>query len=446
MGDRKSGLVYALIIVAIGLGLRLLWISVQGLSHTGDLLYERLAVNLLQCHGFTTMDRLPFTPTAVRPPLYPAWIAFIYLLFGQNLMAVFYSQALIGAFTSLVVYWIGKEIHSGKLGLLAAFLFTIHPYPQLFVTCLFVETLYSFLLACAVLFLCRGWKKESAYNNWIFAGVGMGLAALTRSEIFVFPLLLVFLMRVIPSIRKRLMTGGLLFLLSATLTLLPWTIRNYIHFKKLIPISDSFYGIMFMVTTLDKNEYDQKQHPSAFQAQPPTYASSYPMVVKTFEIFSDPKNYNRTNEIALYDQQALPIGIEKVKKAPLKYLVNRVKELPYLWIESGNYLLHFIDERIPNTSWRTLLKKPNLWILFWKSFGLLVTSILPLGLALWGIGSYRKRWRDFIPLFLIPLLITLMHIPFWIEVRYSVPSYPIIFVFTAMGILAIQSSVASRKS
>ena len=443
----RKEIISCILIVVLGFFLRFLWISVQGMSHVGDILYERLAVNLLAGHGFTTMDQLPFSPTAVRPPLYSLWIALVYALFGQNLVTIFYSQAFIGAITSVVVYWIGREVHSPKAGLLSAFIYAIHPYPQLFVTTLFPEVFYSLLLALTVLFLWRAWKRETDIQQWILAGVFSGLAALTRSEFFPFALFIVCLILVFRKSR-RLIRGGMVFLLAMMLTVLPWTIRNYIHFKKILPISNSFYGVMFMVTTLDESEYDQKQHPSAFYAQPPSYANSYPMAVKLFEVFSDPKNYNRVNEIAIYDEQAFPIGVEKVKKDPLGYLIRRLKEVPYLWIESGNYVLNFVDPRITKTPWKQLLKKPDWWIFSWKFFGLVVTSLLPLGLALFALWRYRHWGNNLIPLISVPLFVTLIHLPFWFEVRYTVPTYPIVFVLTAMGmikrVVSCQSSVARK--
>jgi 4-amino-4-deoxy-L-arabinose transferase-like glycosyltransferase len=426
--------VYALIIAAIGLVLRLLWISAQKLSHTGDGMYERLAMNLLEGHGFSVMDHFPFTPTNIRPPMYPLWIAFIYLLFGRNLMALFYSQALMGALTSVIVYWIGKEIHSEKLGLLAAFLFAIHPYPQLYVTSLFVEVLYSFFVAVTVFFLCRAWKHYDRFQNWILAGISSGIASLLRSEFFLFPLFLISLMIVTGTYRNRL-KGGFILMVSVFLTLSPWMVRNYLHFKKIIPTSDSLYGVMFMVTTLDETEFNQKFFPSNPEAHPPSYAISYPAAIEIFKIQGNGEHYNRAGELLAYNRETLRIGINNVRKNPFNYLYKRVKEFPYFWFESGNYILQFIDKKIPGTSWKSLLKNPDPWILFWKFFGMLVTSLLPFGLALLGIWRYRLRGRDLVPLFSILLFVTLIHLPFWYEVRYSVSLYPIVFLFTAMGIL-----------
>ncbi|MBI1975902.1 MAG: glycosyltransferase family 39 protein [Candidatus Omnitrophica bacterium] len=443
---RKTKIGYGLAVMAVGLLLRILWVSLSQLSDIGDLLYERLAVNILEGHGFTAMDASPFAPTAVRPPLYPLWIAFVYFIFGQNLMPLFYSQTVLGALTIPIVYLIGKEAHSEKTGLLGAFLFAIHPYPQFYATCLFAEVLYSFLLACAILFLCKAWKRPDWSKGWWISGILMGLAALTRSELFLYPLLLIMLAFFLKREKKfLLMKGVAIFSISMGLVLLPWTVRNFVHYKKVIPISDSFYGMIFMVTTLDETEYDQKQHPSAFYIQPPSYAANYPMIVKMFEVFSDPKNFNRINEIAAYDRQAFAIGVEKIKKTPIRYLLNRIKELPYLWIESGNYLLQFIDKRIPATSWGTLFDKPDVWMISWKLMGLVLTSLIPYGFALLGIWRCRHRLGDFLPLLSLPVFVTLAHIPFWIEARYAVPAYPFVLLFTAIGMTNARAATAEQR-
>ncbi len=433
MENKRSGFGCALIIAVIGLVLRMLWISVQKLNHVGDGMYERLALNLLEGHGFSVMEQFPFVPTAVRPPVYPVWIALVYRLFGQNLIAVFYSQALIGALTSLVVYRIGKEIHSEKLGLLAAFLFAVHPYPQLYVTGRFVEVLYCFFLTVTVFFLSRAWKQHDQFKNWILAGISSGMAALTRSEFFLFSLFFFFLIGITGTYRSR-WKGGLVLIMAMFLTLSPWIVRNYLHFRKVIPTSE-FYGVMFMVTTLDETEFNQKKFPSNPEAHPPSYAANYPMAIKTFQIYGGAQHFSRVNDLPAYDREALKIGIANVRKNPLGYFYKRIKELPCFWIESGNYILCFIDERIPVTSWKTLLKKPDPWIFFWKFFGLAITSLIPFYLAVVGMWRYHFRWRDWVPLFSIPLFVTLIHIPFWYEVRYSVPLYPMVFLFTAMGIL-----------
>lgn len=443
---RKAKIGYCLAATALGLLLRILWVAAVQLSDVGDLLYERLAVNILEGHGFTAMDAVPFAPTAVRPPLYPLWIAFVYSIFGRGLMTLFYSQAVLGALTIPIVYLIGREAHSEKTGMWGAFLFAIHPYPQFYSTCLFAEALYSFLLACAVLFLCKVWKRPDWTKGWWISGILMGLAALTRSELFPYPFLLLALAFFLKKKKFRWMKGIAVFSLAMALVLLPWTARNFIHYKKIIPISDSFYGMIFMVTTLDESEYDQKQHPSAFYAQPPSYAASYPMIVKMFEIFTDPANFNRINEIALCDRQAFAIGVERVKNAPIRYVVNRIKELPYLWIESGNYLLQLVDKKIPATSWRTLLANPDAGIIFWKLFGLLVTSLIPYSFALVGIWRCRRRLGDFIPLLSLPIFVTLVHIPFWIEARYAVPAYPFVLVFTAVGIAGAGTATTERDA
>lgn len=291
--ENRRNFLFLLIILLIGFWFRVFWVHALRGSPPGDLLYERLGINLLHGNGFTAMDRSPFTPAAMRPPLYPLWIVFVYWIIGQKITAVFYSQVLLSAITILLVYWIGKQIHSQKTGLLAAAILALHFYSPFYVAFIFEVVLYSFLLTYGVLFLCQAWKHPHQIKSWCLSGFFMGLAALTRSELFLFPLLLLVLTVLLRRIqRAALLKGVVILFLAMGMTLLPWTVRNYIHFKKIIPISDSFYGIMFLVATLDESEYDQKQHPSAFDKQPAAYAANYPMVVKTFEVFGSASDYN----------------------------------------------------------------------------------------------------------------------------------------------------------
>lgn len=426
--ENRRNFLFLLIILLVGFLFRVFWVVALRGSNPGDLLYERLGINLLHGNGFTAMDRSPFTPAAVRPPLYPLWIAFVHWMAGQKIAVVFYSQVFLSTITILLVYWIGKQIHSQKTGLLAAAVLALHYYPPFYVAFIFEVVLYSFLLTCGVLFLCQAWKYPHQIKSWCLAGFFMGLAALTRSELFLFPLLLLVLTALL---RRALLKGVVILCLAMGVTLLPWMARNYVHFKKIIPISNAFYGTMFLVTTLDESEYDQKQHPSAFDKQPAIYATNYPMVVKTFEIFGNASDYN---EMIPYDKQAVAVGMANVKKDPVKYLLKRIKELPYLWFESGNNVFDFVDKRIRRTSWKMLIQHPQWEIIFWKMMGLLITSILPYGFVLLGLWFYRRRIGDLIPLISLPLFITLIHIPFWIEVRYAVPVFPCVFVLTAIGV------------
>src|SRR5204863_7005229 len=58
--------------------------------------YQRLAFELSRSNAFVNDHGLP---TAWRPPLYPAFLAFVYRWGGPEGRASYFTQALLGSFT-----------------------------------------------------------------------------------------------------------------------------------------------------------------------------------------------------------------------------------------------------------------------------------------------------------------------------------------------------------
>src|ERR1051325_7192611 len=66
--------------------------------------YEQIARNVLEHHVYSHLDEAPFTPTDVRLPGYPVFLAAIYSVFGHtNNTAVRIVQALIDTGTCVLV-------------------------------------------------------------------------------------------------------------------------------------------------------------------------------------------------------------------------------------------------------------------------------------------------------------------------------------------------------
>ena len=115
---RGMHLAILLLILVIGGGLRFgLWTLFEGQSlHIEDEQdYNRLACNLLEYGEFAFE---PGQPTSIRPPLYPAVVAGIYRLFGlENYQAVRLMQALLSLLNVVLLYDLGSQVLSRKVGL-----------------------------------------------------------------------------------------------------------------------------------------------------------------------------------------------------------------------------------------------------------------------------------------------------------------------------------------
>jgi len=197
--------------------------------------YDHLAINILYGKGFSDDGK----PNAFREPLYPYFLASIYYTFGYNYMAVRIIQALFGALICIIIFYISGKLFDFKTGLISALIASFNPAFIKITEQLLSENFYIFILIIAIFFLFRQVHKKGI-NNLVFLGLALGIAALTRSIIFLFPLFIIFLTgrRLVPknySIKKYILTIFILIFFFI-LPISVWTLRNWLVFHKFIPI------------------------------------------------------------------------------------------------------------------------------------------------------------------------------------------------------------------
>ena len=218
--------------------------------------YQQLALNLKENAVFSTSKSSPYKPNLLRTPLYPALLAGIYGIFGENIWVVLYIQIFLGICTVLLAYAIGIQYFNHKTAFLSALLFSFD-YTTVFYTLnLLTETLFTFLFMLTIYFLTRYFNHQplaiydprssnsgqfdpglNSRMNALFSGLHfplllsgffLALATLTRpvSVYFFLFLLPVFFMKFKKQRLKAALTFSL-FTLTFLLALSPWLIRNY---------------------------------------------------------------------------------------------------------------------------------------------------------------------------------------------------------------------------
>jgi 4-amino-4-deoxy-L-arabinose transferase-like glycosyltransferase len=216
-----------LLILALGAAVRLgLWLWFQGLplSISDEQDYNRLACNLVE-HGEFAF--VPGQLDSLRPPLYPALVAGVYHLFGlENFQAVRLMQAILSLFTVVLMYRLGSAVLSWRVGLWLAGLLAFYPSLLGYNNLLLTETLFTFLLCGFCLLLIRALQQDSVLCLALSA-VALGLAALTRSVVWLFPpVLVVFLLLAFRGGWGRRSLASLIFVAVFAAVLAPWSIRN----------------------------------------------------------------------------------------------------------------------------------------------------------------------------------------------------------------------------
>jgi 4-amino-4-deoxy-L-arabinose transferase-like glycosyltransferase len=150
--------------------------------------YNAIALNLFE-HGEFAVT--PGQPTSIRPPLYPALLAGIYRVMGaENHTAVRVVQAVLSLLTTVIVYQLARAMYGAPVATWAAA--GVCFYPSLVFTgnLLLTETLFTFWL-CLFCWLIQRYLTTAGLGVLLAAGAVLGLAALTRSVVWLFPPFLV---------------------------------------------------------------------------------------------------------------------------------------------------------------------------------------------------------------------------------------------------------------
>jgi 4-amino-4-deoxy-L-arabinose transferase-like glycosyltransferase len=391
-----------LIIFLIALGARLAYvasISPQYLSpDSGD--WNRLALGLLGGSGYDS---------TFRGPVYPLFLAGIYALFGFSVAAARVFQALAGAATAIIIFFIANEIFSKRAALIAAAVVALYPYLIYFSGDILSETLFTFLISLCVYFLLVNFRKNNYVLSAVYGGVS-GITLLCKGTFLPFYAISLALILFLPGPDrpKKIKMAGLALAFTA-LIVLPWTARNYRSYHK------------FVLLGLSGQSLWLANNPQAFklQALPET---NQDRLDENFTWFDEAK-YKEI--LSLPPVQA----DERFRKEAREFIFANPGQFVSL---SFKRLVHF---------WRPF---PVVATNRNKLIALLTSGLLlPLGL-LGVILSLKKYWKKTLALLALLGSFTLIHMVFTSSIRYRVPLDPYFIIFASFTISLVVSSV-SRK-
>jgi hypothetical protein len=213
--------------------------------------------------------------SAIRPPVYPLFLAGIHLLGLGATAAPLMAQAALDAATCVLVFLLTREISGGdKVGArAAAFAWALY-FPEVtLVARLWSEPLGALLTTAALLALICACRSADAPRPvaFVFAGVCLGAAALTRAAMLPPALALtgwVFFGRGALSRFPRRLAGGAAMLSGFLLVISPWLVRNALVFRALVPGTTHGGKTMYEGNcALDEPDFLRAVHPPEARAK-----------------------------------------------------------------------------------------------------------------------------------------------------------------------------------
>jgi 4-amino-4-deoxy-L-arabinose transferase-like glycosyltransferase len=205
--------------------------------------YYRLAVNLSEQGIYSQGTAEPYLPDTDRTPGYPLFLAAIFAVAGQSVVAAAVAQSLLHGLSGLLVARLGESLFgSPRIGAAGALLWAVAPIPAIFCGILLTETLFTPVFLLTLLLL-----TECSPRRSLLAGGALGLGILIRPiASLVWPALLP---AFFPGTGwRRALANFAVFCAAAAAVLAPWLIRNNAVFGK--PVLSSVQGVNILYNTI----------------------------------------------------------------------------------------------------------------------------------------------------------------------------------------------------
>jgi len=456
-----------------GLALRLFFVLVYA-SDAGDTpIYEQLAWNWLDHHVYGIWINGQLMPVDIRLPGYPAFLAFISLLFGRGRMPILLSQTFVDLATCVLAAGLAALLapaqYRRRTFIAAAWLAALCPFLANYCAVPLTEVPAAFLCTVATIYFVRGFvSDDSSVTPWLIGGLFTGLAALFRPET---PLLAV-VTGVLLAVRwwrprdwSRLARTGTMIGFGILLPLLPWAARNWRTLHEVRLLAPRYAELPF--------EYV----PRGYYAWTGTWLFRFrdvntaiwqledePLTVNDFPSYAFDSDSERTRVAQLLqaytddgedilpstDQGFAELAHERTKRRPLR---------TYFWIPFQRALTIWFTPRLELLPYSGKLWPPvEAWsedpvdFSFTAILGLLDFLFVALALIGFWIGCKRAAKDDgsgwafaFLGLYLIvrTAFLTTVEAP---EPRYVLVAFPIVFALAALAFSRAPNALNNHES
>jgi 4-amino-4-deoxy-L-arabinose transferase-like glycosyltransferase len=363
-----------------------------------------IAYSIASGKGFSSPFQRDTGPTAWLAPVYPYLLAGIFKLFGIYTLASFFAalalNILFSASTCVPIFYAGKRIAGLGVASAAAWLWAFFPNAIIIPFEWIWDTSLSVLLMATLLWATLELAESRRVRDWCFYGLLWGFALLTNPAVaLLFPVLLAWAAY---CIRDRAHAASWLArpALAAALALLcclPWTVRNYVQFHKLIPLRSNFAFELY----IGNNENYDDQHRLR------------------------PGAITQDREILRYLHMGETAFMEEEKRKAVAFIVEHPR------IESWLIAQRFVDFWTgTSTPLAALRQADSLWL----RLILLCNDLAPLCAFLGIFVLLATKNAYALPVVAIPIVFPLLYYVTHTSLRYRHPIDPVMLLLAAIGV------------
>lgn len=363
--------------------------------------YLHLARSLVESGHFAMWAK----PSAYVAPVYPFFLAGVFKIFGENLFAVKIIHVVLGSASVLFVYGLAKQFTRPAIALLAAMICALHPELIGITGFIYTETLFIFLLLAALLMAARAIATKKLVHFFI-AGALLGLTTLCRGVTLQLPVFILAVM-MLSSQRWLWLRRWAFVVAGMVVTMLPWTLRNYLHFHVFLPVATGSGDVLWTGNYLEFDGEYRYEHTQK----------------KLFEVAGDVDLITR-------DRKLLADAKRMIWAEPLPHAWLFVRKIFRYWLR--------VYEDVPHGDAR----QRN-----WPVFGaLFVVHYAMLVLALQGLRQCPGRVETVKMLLAFVCYYTLVHAATLAVARYRIPLLPLLSIAAASGLFSLWQKFSTREA
>lgn len=197
----------------------------------------------------------PPSPTVFMMPGLPYTLAFLMKIFGEfgGITALRIVQAMLQVLSLLLIFFIARNLFNSKVAIVSVILDTTCITEIWLPNLVLTETFFRFFVLCLIYFSLYALEKNRI-KYYVAGGLTLGLAALFRPTIVLYPVLIL-IMWIIKKVRfKEALKYTVIVIAVFSVVMSPWWIRNYSIFKRFIPFTMAVGNPMCQGTFINYNE------------------------------------------------------------------------------------------------------------------------------------------------------------------------------------------------
>ena len=404
------------------------------------------------------------TTPYVRPPAYPFWLAFVYMVTNFNYTAVRLIQFLFGLANCALLYMLGRRLFGPPVGLIAAGLMATY-WAFVFFEAEINAPVFIVFLLLTLFNVASSWLDGFTFKKAFWPGVLYGLLVLIRPETLLFlPVLLAWAWWKTAGTQggRRVARSLCIFVVGLALAIAPVTLRNYVKSGEFVLICTIGGLNLYAGNGPDADgSFPTMDYDRIFGVAQDLQHENFPVLVEALERKTGQKGLGHADLQAFFVREALAYMAENPgrtlalmgKKAllywgPAEVTSNKAPAIekahsPILRFLPGfpfvlgtalaGMLMYAQNRRGPSGEGMPTRSRLHGWIRK-QWWGWIITRLTGAARSA-GDATVSQRARDVVPLLLAFVLVSFStHLLFFVVARFRVPIIPILLLFAAYAI------------